>query len=182
VETSDPTRGSATPRFTAAVLGPFRDAWLAARARLTTLAAGGVDAGAVSVEAYHGTVVVAGDVATSSTRDAIVRALRTLSGVVGVDDRIRVHESARPRTMGGDAETRFLVLSALRHAPALRGSTIHLGSVYDGVVTLTGTAPTETVADAAFHLVTQLPGVRRVISDVAVMAHHADAGDTADAA
>jgi hypothetical protein len=58
----------------------FADAWLGARARLATLTAAGTGAGAVSVEAYHGNVVLAGFVATSTTRDAILRAVRQCVG------------------------------------------------------------------------------------------------------
>ena len=173
--------GSTASTFATAVVEPFRDAWLGARARLATLMAAGTDAGAVSVEAYRGSVVLAGVVATSTTRDAILRAVRNVSGVVGVDDRLRVRDQQSRRAAGSDAETRFQVTTALRRDARFRATTIHLASVYDGVVTLAGSAPSAAVADAAFDLVMHLPGVRRVMSDVAIP-HNADVGTDADAA
>lgn len=178
---SSSASGSESTSFATAVLAPFRDVWLAGRARVAILAEAGREASEICVEAFHGSVVLAGDVDTHDHRDRIERAVRRLAGVVGVDNRLRVRGEQRGRNRGGDAETKLLVVAALRRAPFLRACTVHLGSIYDGVVTLTGTVNREEVADATFDLVIALPGVRRVISDVAIVPH-ADAGQNADAA
>ncbi len=181
VDTIDATAsGSESTSFATAVLAPFRDVWLAGRARVAVLAEARGAAGEVSVEAFHGSVVLAGEVATDDDRTRIERAVRRLDGVVGVENRLHVRGAQRGRS-GGDAETKLLVAAALRRAPFLRASTVHLGSIYDGVVTLTGTVKRQEVADATFDLVIALPGVRRVISDIAIV-HHVDAGQSAAAA
>jgi hypothetical protein len=77
----------------ATMLSPFRDAWLAGRARLAILASG-VDAAAVMVEAYHGRVQLSGNVTTSAARGEAERAVRGLTGVVGVSNCIHVLRSA----------------------------------------------------------------------------------------
>jgi len=181
VQTNVISQGSESTSFATAVLAPFRDVWLAGRARVAVLAAAGREAGAVSVEAFHGRVVLAGDVATHADRDRIERAVRELAGVVGVENHTRVRNEQRGRPGVRDAETKLLVAAALRRAPFLRACTVHLGCIYDGVVTLTGTVNRPEVADATFDLVIALPGVRRVISDIAIV-HHVDAGQKADAA
>ncbi|MEO6025986.1 MAG: BON domain-containing protein [Candidatus Binatia bacterium] len=167
--------------FATAVLAPFRDVWLAGRARVAVLVEAGREASEVTVEAFHGSVVLIGNVTTHDNRDRIERAVRRLADVVGVDNRLRVLGEQRGRSRGGDAETKLLVAAALRRAPFLRACTIHLRSVYDGVVTLTGTVQRQEVAAATFDLVINLPGVRRVICDIATL-HHVDAGRNAAAA
>jgi len=161
-----------------AMLAPFRDAWLAGRVRLALLASGAATSG-VSVETYHGRVQLAGDVPSAIDRHEAERVVHAIPGVVSVSNRIRVRGlvATGPAT---DADIQAGVSRALAAARALRGSRIGIG-VYDGVVTLSGSARTESARVAAFEIAVQVPGVRRVVSDVAVSST-VDVGRRADAA
>ena len=161
------------------MLAPFRDAWLAGRARLALLASG-VAAGGVGVEAYHGRLQLTGTVATATLRLEAERLVRALPGVASVANRIGVRDSGAAGTRAADADVRAAVSRALAGARPLRGSRVAVG-VYDGVVTLSGTVCRESARVAAFEIAVQVPGVRRVVSDVAV-ASTADVGRRADAA
>jgi osmotically-inducible protein OsmY len=160
------------------MLAPFRDAWLASRARLALLASG-ADVGGINVEAYHGRVQLSGDAPTVADRAAAERAVRALSGVVSVSNRIRIGAAPTPARRS-DEEIRTAVASALAAARWLRGSRVAV-AIYDGVVTLTGSARTDAARSAAFEIAVHVPGVRRVVSDVAVSST-ADIGRRADAA
>jgi osmotically-inducible protein OsmY len=162
------------------MLAPFRDAWLAGRARLALLASAS-HAGDVNVEAYHGRVQLSGDVRTAVDRSKAERAVRALPGVVGVTNLIRVRGAESGFAPSTDAEVRAAVTAALSAARQLRGSRIHVGAVYDRVVTLVGTARSDNARATAFEIAVHVPGVRRVVSDVAVSST-ADVGHRANAA
>ncbi len=161
------------------MLAPFRDAWLAGRARLAILASGAA-AGGITVEAYHGRVQLAGEVPTARDRRDVEHAVRALSGVGSVSNGIRIRDAAATGRCATDDDVRAAVSRALGTARPLRGSRIAVG-VYDRVVTLSGTTPNEPARVAAFEIAIHVPGVRRVVSDVAV-SPTVDVGRRADAA
>jgi hyperosmotically inducible periplasmic protein len=161
------------------MLAPFRDAWLAGRVRLALLASGATTGG-VSVETYHGRVQLTGDVPNAIDRHEAEQVVHAIPGVVSVSNRIRVRGAVTAGTPATDADIQTAVSRALAAARALRGSRIGIG-VYDGVVTLSGSARGESARVAAFEIAVQVPGVRRVVSDVAVSST-VDVGRRADAA
>lgn len=165
--------------YATAVLDPFRDAWTAMRARFAMLAAGGSDLSNVSVEAIRGNVILAGDVATAAARDRAEAAVRDHAGAFGVSNRIRVRGAHCLRPGGSDAEIRTAVAARLRHAPELRGSIVTIDSVYDGVVRLIGAVDDAATAALAFDLAIEVPGVRRVINDVALQLPAAEEDESA---
>jgi len=167
LSTRDRKRASSSEleRLGDVLFAPFRDAWLAGRARFALLATLGAEVGHVAVESYRGNIVLTGDVATRALSEAAESAARAVPGVVGVSNRLHVQQC---RTMNAttDAETRAAVTARLRHARALRASAIVVESVYDGVVRLTGAARDAETSAVAFALAVDVPGVRRVINDV----------------
>jgi osmotically-inducible protein OsmY len=169
------------PSFGEALLQPFSDAWLAARARFALLSTLGMDAAEIAVEAYRGNVILAGDVGNRASSDAAERAVRGLPSVVGVSNRLRIRGEEPVRGGATDAEIRTGVTAQLRHALPLRGSIVTVESVYDGVVRLAGVVRDARASAMAFELAHAVPGVRRVINDV-VLATEPAADDDADAA
>jgi osmotically-inducible protein OsmY len=152
--------------FAAAVLDPFRDAWLVARARLALLVACGRDVAEVGVEANRGRIVLSGEVATMAMRDEAEKSVRELPDIVGVSNLIRVR-GARLQSRGGtDDELGKAVTAHL--ARVCRRTGIQVAGVYDGVVTLAGTARHAAERLAAFEAAIHTRGVRRVVSDVVV--------------
>jgi hyperosmotically inducible protein len=178
---AQPSEGSESLRYGEALFAPFRDAWIAARARFAILAVVGREAADVTVEAYRGNVVLAGEVPTQDGARRAVAAVDRLAGATGVSNRIRVRGAHAPRVGCCDAEIRTAVTGRLRSAPELRDGIIGVDSVYDGVVRLTGASPHAGAIDRAFELALGVPGVRRVINDVVLQPDPAADGD-ADAA
>jgi osmotically-inducible protein OsmY len=172
--------GSQQRSYASAIFAPFSDAWLAARGRFAVLARSGAAAAGVSIIAYHGRLVLEGDVGDPDVRAEAEAAVRNVPGVVGVDNRLRVPGEHTRRGIDCDDEIRAVVATRLRRAPVLRESTIRVASVYDRVVTLSGIASPRASA-AAFEVAIRIPGVRRVVNDIATPIH-AGAGTAADAA
>lgn len=172
--------GSESATYAQALFAPFLDAWLASRGRFAILQSSGAAAAAVSVVAYHGNIILEGEVLDSAVRDGAERAVSALPGVIGVANHVRVRGELRLRPCG-DAEIRAALSTRLRHARSLRGSIIRIASVYDGVVTLAGTARSAYACAVAFELTIHVPGVRRVVNDVA-LASTTGAAPAADAA
>jgi len=169
------------PSLSEALFQPFSDAWLAARSRFALLASLGLDAADIGVEAYRGNVILAGAVASRESSNAAEGAVRDVPGIIGVSNRLRVRGEECFRGGATDAEIRTGVTAQLRHALPLRGSIITVESVYDGVVRLAGVARDARASAIAFELTHAVPGVRRVINDVALDTQPA-ADDDADAA
>jgi osmotically-inducible protein OsmY len=162
--------GSTSPSFLAAVLHPFRDAWLGARAKLMILAARGAAAGEVTVDAFHGNIALGGDVADRRSRAEIERVVRAIPGVVGVTNHIRVRGEHALRRGGCDGDVRAAIARRFEAATELAGSRVVVTGVYDGIVTLGGHARNAKARHAAFEIAFHTPGVRRVVSDVALHA------------
>jgi len=159
--------GSEPASYATAVFAPFVDAWSAVRARVGLLSRGSALSN-VTVEAIRGSIILAGDVATETLRARAEDAVRDWVPGVGVSNQIRVPGKHCLRPGGSDAEIRIAVAARLRHAPELRGSVVTIDSVYDGVVRLIGAAENAATAALAFDLAVEVPGVRRVINDVAL--------------
>lgn len=172
--------GSEPASYVTAFLAPFLDAWMAIRARFALLA-GGSALSNVTVEAIRGRIILAGDVATQAARDHAEATVRDWAGSVGVSNHIRVRGKHCLRPGGSDAEVRIAVAARLRQASRLRGSIVTIDSVYDGVVRLIGAAEDAATAALAFDLAIEVPGVRRVINDVALQLPAAE-DDESDAA
>jgi osmotically-inducible protein OsmY len=169
------------PTLGEALFQPFSDAWLAARSRFALLATLGIEAGEIAVEAYRGNVILTGDVASRAVSEGAEHAVRAVPSVVGVSNRLRIRGEECLRGGATDAEIRTGVTAQLRHALPLRGSIVTVESVYDGVVRLAGVARDARASAVAFELAHAVPGVRRVINDVAFETEPA-ADDDADAA
>jgi hyperosmotically inducible periplasmic protein len=85
--------GVSLPPF--AVDSPFRDAWVATRAKARLLANPDLDASGVTVEADRGVVVLSGRVASTQDRLHAERLIRRMRGVTQVVNRLEVTGDAR---------------------------------------------------------------------------------------
>ncbi len=102
--------------------------------------------------------------------------LRTVLGVVrarAAEDDARRDELLGPDEIGDpvaqhhcDAEISTEVEERLAADDRLRGSAIHVDAVYDGVVTLGGSAASPAAHCRAFDDAMSVPGVRRVVTEV----------------
>jgi hyperosmotically inducible periplasmic protein len=78
-----------------AVDSPFRDAWVATRAKARLVANPDLDASGVTVEANRGVVVLSGRVASTQDRLRAERLVRQMRGITQVVNRLEVTEDAR---------------------------------------------------------------------------------------
>jgi hyperosmotically inducible protein len=131
----------------------------------------GVDADsatAVDVSVTGGRVVLAGQARNDGERQAYVRAARSVSGVSSVEDRLTVNPHLRGvREQSNDA------LLAARVAAAIAGQAgVNVFKVKttarDGVVTLTGTVPSSSIARTILDTARGVSGVKRVVDRVAI--------------
>ena len=143
------------------------DAWITTKIKLALLTTEGVSATAVSVDTIAGQVTLHGKVGSGEEKEKPESVAKTIDGVQGVRNLLQVvtprHEKAVQRS---DDDIKKQVNKALQANPSLKGSTIAVQSVNDGVVLLSGTAKTLTDHLSAVETAAGVPGVRRVASEI----------------
>jgi osmotically-inducible protein OsmY len=150
-------------------LTPFRDAWITAKARLTVIAVIRDGGSTLSIETHRGCVTLRGEVSSLWASTHAARAVDALVGVVSVRNNLQVTSAAVPRSARhSDAEIGQAVETRLRSNRVLCRSHIRVQDVYDGIVRLAGTAQSKEEDVAAFDEAMQVPGVRRVTSEVVI--------------
>ena len=144
------------------------DALIAAQVRAKAI---GVDAATVSlmhVAVAHGTVTLTGKIANADERQRIEDGAHGVGGVTTVVDRLVVDPSA---PTGAQLEA-DLTLAGEIHAALVaqtgeNAARVHV-DVHRGVVTLTGTLPSNAHRDVVDETVRSLKGVRKLNDDIAV--------------
>lgn len=141
------------------------DAWITTKAKMALLTADGVPGSRINVDTVDGRVTLHGTVPTAAEKQAAERIVRGIDGVRDVRDLVQVRsEAGSTRAEARDDELRERVNTALDRQPALR--TVEVASVHDGVVLLSGRVPTLSDHLAAMETASQVPGVRRVASEI----------------
>jgi osmotically-inducible protein OsmY len=149
-------------------LDPFRDAWLATRVRFALLPEW-ASRQAIVIDVHHGRVILKGAVALADQAVQAEKTVRAMAGVVSCHTFLRV-SAIEPAGCGTvcDGEIHQRVTNALRGDYALRSSSIYVDMVYDGWVSLAGSASDGEADARAFNHAIATSGVRRVSSNVAV--------------
>jgi len=145
----------------------FPDAWITTKVKMALLLAEDVPATAVRVDTTDGNVTLHGTVSSAGEKSRAERAAKDVPGVRAVRDLVQVvakplHESAAVADDALAAE----VQARLGADPALRESQIEVKSVNQGVVMLGGKAETLTAHLHALEVAREVPGVRRVASEI----------------
>jgi osmotically-inducible protein OsmY len=123
---------------------------------------GGLPEKGVHVMVEKGWITLSGTVHWDFQRQAALSAVRHITGVAGVTDRIALSHSAVPGVVRADIEAAFQ-----RRA---RSTAPHVNvQVQGGDVTLTGTVHSWTERNLARHTAWSAPGVRNVFDNIAVM-------------
>jgi osmotically-inducible protein OsmY len=143
-----------------------KDAWLEAKAKYHLLTADNVPGGSVHVDANSGVVTLTGKVETEAEKAKAEEVVRKLDGVREVRNLVQVvPKSRREIVKATDKEVKERIEHTLKADK--RFEDIHLKSVDNGVVLLTGKAGL-TAALRAVETVAAIPGVRRVSSEIEV--------------
>ena len=142
----------------------FRDAWLGARVRLAVLSQRGLVRSPIVINVERGRVALHGSVATARARADAERAARDVSGVVAVHNHLVV---TGVRRRPADAELHRRIAARLAADPMLAGR-VRVESVYDGMVLLVGQVADGSAHARVFDLAAEVPGVRRVATDIVI--------------
>jgi hyperosmotically inducible periplasmic protein len=142
-----------------------KDTWLEAMAKYHLIVADGVPGGSVHVDANNG-VALTGKVETEAKKQKAAEVVRKLDGVRDVRNLLQVVPKSRKEVVKAtDKQIRERIEHTLKADN--RFEDIHLKSVDNGVVLLTGKAK---LPDAlrAVETVALVPGVRHVSSEIEV--------------
>ncbi len=170
---------SALVPILAAQTVPRSDVAISGDANLALRAAKGLDGSAILLETESGTVTLRGSVPSDKARAVATDAVRGVPGVADVRDELDVLTPAVERAMRrSDAVLKRDIERGLKADQTLRYSRIVVQSVDQGVVVLGGNAASSRDETAALQAVTRRPGVRRVVSNVRIVAGSSTAPDT----
>ncbi len=120
--------------------------------------------GEIAVSARAGTVTLRGTVGSFQQHRAAVEIARSVSGVRGLADELRVDLRDRSE----DDEVRGAALQALMSDAAAPADRVDVG-VADGWLTLKGEVKHQEESDAAFAAVSGLPGVGGITNEIKVI-------------
>lgn len=121
-----------------------------------------VPADKITLSVSGGWVTLKGEVDWNYQRSAAERAIRDLSGVVGVTNSV----SVRPHVSVSDVEAK--IVAALRRSAEVDARRINI-AVNDGRVTLAGTVHSFSERNEARHAAWSAPGVQEVVDRMAVV-------------
>ena len=141
------------------------DAWVAAKARIVLWTDNDVEGSAVEVDVKDSVVTLSGSAASEAAKAEAERRVKALDGVKGVRNLVQV-VAPRDRKMveAADKTVRTAVEARLKTDPGLKDITVD--NVAAGVVLLKGTGTLDAAA-AAIKVTRAVPGVKRVISQIA---------------
>ncbi|HYC56054.1 MAG TPA: BON domain-containing protein [Candidatus Binatia bacterium] len=153
------------------------DAWITTKVKLSLSTAEAVSAIDVDVDTVARQVTLHGTVRTHAEKAAAEAVARKVAGVESVRNLLQVVTAAREDAVAArDEETQKVVVAALAAEPSLLGSSVKVQSVNRGVVLLGGKADSLSDHLTAVQLTRDVPGVRRVASEIQSAEALADAG------
>lgn len=143
------------------------DPWLTAKTKVALWTKGNVRGTSVNVDTNDGVVTLHGKVATAQEKSAAERVARGIEGVHKVRNLLQVVPEARDEQVEeSDEQLEQAVQDKLQADPSLEDSDIEVKSVNKGLVLLSGDAKSYSAHARAVSLVNQVPGVRRIVSEV----------------
>jgi osmotically-inducible protein OsmY len=143
------------------------DSWLTMKTKMALLSAEGMTGGKINVDTVNGRVTLHGTVPTAADKAKAEAEARKIDGVTEVRNLIQVVPKAKQETVkAADAEVKSRVEKALRDDPRLASDDVHVASVNDGVVLLSGETKTASGHLRAMQTASAVPGVVRVTSEV----------------
>jgi hyperosmotically inducible periplasmic protein len=143
------------------------DAWITTKAKLTLLTTEGVSGTAIHVDTVLGRVTLYGKVPSGEEKARAESVTQKIEGVQSVRNLLQVVAPQHVQAVQlADDALKARIETVLQADPSLRDSRISVQSVNKGVVLLTGTAKTLSAHLRAVEVVSGMPGVQRVASEV----------------
>ena len=143
------------------------DAWISTKVKMALMNSPEVSGTPIDVDTDYGRVTLHGRVPNGSQKLEAGRIARAGKGVVSVRNLLQVIPNSRRKLVAkADDRIKEDVSDALKAEPALANSSIHPQSVTKGVVLLDGKAATLSDHLLALEVAADVPGVRRVASEV----------------
>ena len=150
------------------VLDAASDLWLTAQTRMRLLADPALRGLDISVDSRDQTVTLFGIVPSAAAKRAAERDAKEVSGVRAVHNELQaVPEAKQPVVRARDGELETKVREAIYRKPEMKHAGIRV-AVRNGIVRLSGTAPSQQHRLFAVTAAHAVPGVRAVEQDVAV--------------
>jgi osmotically-inducible protein OsmY len=143
------------------------DAWITTKIKLALLTTEGVSGTAIKVDTVAGRVTLYGKVHSAEEKAKAETIAGKVEGVQRVRNLLQVVAPEHEKAMQvSDNDLKQRVKQALQGDPSLKSSNIDVQSVNQGVVLLSGTAKTLSAHLRAVELAAEVPGVRRVASEI----------------
>jgi hyperosmotically inducible protein len=141
------------------------DAWITTKAKMALLTTEGVSATAVNVDTVDGQVTLHGKVGSEAEKAKAEDAVKRIDGVRTVRNLLQVvPEQREKRVEASDDEIKSKVKQALDRDGTLKSVSVQ--SVNNGVVLLKGDVDTLSAHLRAIETASEVPGVRRVVSEI----------------
>jgi len=145
------------------------DSWITAKTKLALMTTEGVDTWDLNVDTVNGEVTLHGKVASDAAKQKAETVAQGIEGAKSVKNLLQVvPKPQRDMVEDNDSVINDRVKKAFDADPVVDGSGISVASVNKGVVLLAGTAKSLDAHVKAVELARQVPGVRRVASEVKV--------------
>jgi hyperosmotically inducible protein len=143
------------------------DAWVTTKVKMALLTSEGLLARDVNVDTVDGRVTLHGTVATQAEKSKAEQVASKVEGAKQVRNLLQVVPAKQEAaTSATDDQVKERVTAKLKADSALRDSSIAVQSVNSGVVLLSGKAATLSDAYHAVDVASDIPGVRRVASEI----------------
>jgi osmotically-inducible protein OsmY len=162
------TRLAGVSALALALAGPAAaapDAWITTKVKMALITSENAPARRVDVDTVDGRVTLHGSVFSAAEKAAAEKAARSVQGVREVRNLLQVVPAEAMPTVA-DEKISEQVTAALASDPALEDSDVAVASVNDGVVLLSGKAKTLSDHQRALEDASNVPGVKRVASEI----------------
>lgn len=154
------------------------DAWITTKAQISLLTTSDLGATGINVDTVDGKVTLHGSVATQAEKARAETVAKNIKGVRSVNNLLQVVPAkAEDRVEAKDDQIESRVEQALANDQRLKGSSIDVASVNNGVVLLRGKADSMSDHLDALNVAGKVPGVRRVESEIEAPDRLGDADD-----
>jgi len=144
------------------------DSWLTLQTKLALFADERVSSGDVRVTTQRGVITLRGKVDSVAEQQAAEEIARTVEGAQDVSDQLAVVPQAERKAVARqDHQIVKDVKQGIKHDTSLKKAHIHVRAE-DGIVTLTGKAPSLETSVRASEVARGVPGVRAVRNELAL--------------
>jgi hyperosmotically inducible protein len=151
---------------TAIVAADTHDSLISTKAKIKLLTTDDVSVRDVNVDTRNGRVILHGKVSSEGEKERAEAAVRKVDGVRSVENLLQVVPKAEERPVKAADEQ--IERSVRRNLESAGLRDVHVKSVDNGVVLLSGKTKTHRAELAAIEDAQRVPGVRRVASEIRV--------------